>query len=114
MRQPSPCRPCSADVKALGPPSAQDGNALKVVQSDNAGSTALAVPDLEVHPELDPLKITMDHVGLVNFMGSDTLEVVLDDLYTYFLSNIGEWDQMFEHFPATARQTPPCSRSKKT
>ena len=72
-------------------------------------------PDLEVHPELDPLSITVDHVGLVNFMGSDTLEVVLDDLYTYFhLSNIGEWDQMFEHFPATVRQTPPCSQSRKT
>ena len=86
--------------EGAGTTSDQDGNALKVVQSDNAGSTALAVPDLEVHPELDPLSITMDHVGLVNFMGSDTLEVVLDDLYTYFhLSNIGEWDQMFEHFP---------------
>ena len=28
------------------------------------------------------------------------MEVVLEDLYTYFhLSNIGEWDAMFEHFP---------------
>ena len=60
----------------------------------------MAVPDLEVHPELDPLSITVDKVGLVNFMGDDSLAVVLDDLYTYFhLSNVGEWDGMFEHFP---------------
>ena len=48
--------------EGAGSPSAQSGGALRVIQPDNAGPTALAVPDLEVHPVLDPLNITVDHV----------------------------------------------------
>ncbi|MEC7693472.1 MAG: hypothetical protein VX446_03715 [Bacteroidota bacterium] len=80
------------------PSSSEGSSELKV--SQDAPDNVVAVPDLEVHPELDPLSITVDKVGLVNFMGDDSLAVVLDDLYTYFhLSNVGEWDAMFEHFP---------------
>ena len=83
--------------EGAAPPNAEGDGTLRVIQSDNAGATALAVPDLEIHPELDPLKITVDHVGLVNFMNDDTLNVALEDLYAYFhLSNIGAWDQMFD------------------
>lgn len=72
----------------------------KLMVADGAPEQAVAVPDLEVNPELDPLKVTVDNVGLVSFMGDDSMEVVLEDLYTYFhLSNIGEWDAMFDHFP---------------
>lgn len=72
----------------------------KLMLADGAPEQALAVPDLELNPQLDPLKVTVDNVGLVSFMGEDSMEVVLEDLYTYFhLSNIGEWDAMFEHFP---------------
>lgn len=79
-------------------PSNLDSSSLKV--ADNSPQNAVAVPDLEVHPELDPLRVTVDKVGIQNFMGDDSLKVVLEDLYTYFhLSNIGEWDAMFEHFP---------------
>lgn len=68
--------------------------------SSDAPDDAVPVPDLEIHPELDPLAITVDNHGLVSFMSADTLEVVLEDLYDYFhLSNIGEWKLMFEHFP---------------
>ena len=49
--------------------------------SEDAPDNVVAVPDLEVHPEFDPLSITVDKVGLVNFMGDDSLAVVLDDLY---------------------------------
>ena len=70
------------------PPSSEGSSKLKV--SQDAPDNVVAVPDLEVHPELDPLSITVDKVGLVNFMGDDSLSVVLDDLYTYFhLSNVG-------------------------
>ena len=87
----------SVDMKGALPDSLSSG--LSVTQ--NAPSQAVAVPDLELHPELDPLKITMDNVGLVSFMASDSLDVVLDDLYSYFhLSNVGEWDAMFAHFPS--------------
>ena len=72
----------------------------KLIVADGAPQQAVPVPDLEVSPELDPLKVTVDNVGLVSFMGQDSLDVVLEDLYTYFhFSNIGEWDAMFEHFP---------------
>lgn len=72
----------------------------KLMLADGAPEQAVAVPDLELNPQLDPLKVTVDNVGLVSFMGQDSMEVVLEDLYTYFhLSNIGEWDAMFEHFP---------------
>lgn len=82
------------------PAASGDVNA-KLLVAEGAPEQAVAVPDLELHPELDPLKVTVDNVGLVSFMGEDSLEVVLDDLYTYFhLSNIGEWDAMFEHFPS--------------
>ena len=51
----------------------------------------------------------MDNHGLVNIHGPTFLDVVLEDLYTYFhLSNIGEWDAMFEHFLDIALPTPPC------
>ena len=81
------------------PPSSSEGTS-KLRVSQDAPDNVVAVPDLEVHPELDPLSITIDKVGLANFMGDDSLAVVLDDLYTYFhLSNVGEWDAMFEHFP---------------
>ncbi|MDA0940161.1 MAG: hypothetical protein O2990_04095 [Bacteroidetes bacterium] len=72
----------------------------KLMVADGAPEQAVAVPDLEANPELDPLKVTVDNVGLASFMGEDSMEVVLEDLYTYFhLSNVGEWDAMFEHFP---------------
>jgi len=72
----------------------------KLMVADGAPEQVVAVPDLELNPQLDPLKVTVDNVGLVSFMGQDSMEVVLEDLYTYFhLSNIGEWDAMFEHFP---------------
>jgi len=81
-------------------PAPSDETSLPIAVSDGAPEQAVAVPDLEVHPELDPLKVTVDNVGLTSFMGEDSLKVVLDDLYTYFhLSNVGEWDAMFEHFP---------------
>ena len=80
------------------PPSSQ--TQAKLIVADGAPQQAVPVPDLEVSPELDPLKVTVDNVGLVSFMGQDSLDVVLEDLYTYFhFSNIGEWDAMFEHFP---------------
>ena len=72
----------------------------KLLVADGAPEQAVAVPDLEFNPELDPFKVTVDNVGLVSFMGEDSMAVVLEDLYTYFhLSNVGEWDAMFEHFP---------------
>lgn len=81
------------------PPPPSEGSS-KLAVSQDAPDNVVAVPDLEVHPELDPLSITVDNVGLANFMGDDSLSAVMDDLYTYFhLSNIGEWDGMFEHFP---------------
>ena len=62
---------------------------------------AIPVPDLEQFPELDPLTISVDHVGMRRYMSDESLAVILDDLYSYFhLSNIGEWDAMFAHFPA--------------
>lgn len=80
--------------------STQEESRSKLMVSQNAPQGVVAVPDLEAHPELDPLRVTVDNVGLQNFMGEDSLAAVLDDLYTYFhLSNIGEWDAMFEHFP---------------
>ena len=58
--------------------------------------------------------MTVDNVGLVNFMGQDSLDVVLEDLYTYFhFSNIGKWDAMFEHFPGHRTADQPCSLSKR-
>ncbi|MDG1674352.1 MAG: hypothetical protein P8H88_02805 [Flavobacteriales bacterium] len=81
------------------PAGSGDVNA-KLMVVDGAPEQAVAVPDLEANPELDPLKVTVDNVGLASFMGEDSMEVVLEDLYTYFhLSNVGEWDAMFEHFP---------------
>ena len=72
----------------------------KLLVAEGAPEQAVAVPDLEAYPELDPLAITVDQVGLVSFMADDTLQAVLDDLYAYFhLSNVGEWDAMFEYFP---------------
>ena len=65
------------------------------------GTTDLRVPDLEFHPELDPLKVTTAGDNLVTFMSKDSSDVVLGDLYNYFhFSNVGEWDAMFEHFPS--------------
>ena len=62
---------------------------------------AIPVPDLEQFPELDPLTISVDHVGMRRYMSDESLSVILDDLYSYFhLSNIGEWDAMFAHFPS--------------
>ena len=58
------------------------------------------VPDLAQYPDLDPLKITIDHVGLKSFMSEDSLDEVLTDMYTYFhSSNIADWDNNFLHFP---------------
>ena len=75
-------------------------NPSKLILANDAPDNVIAVPDLEIHPELDPLSITVDNVGLINFMGEDSLETVLEDLYSYFhLSNIGEWDEMFKYFP---------------
>ena len=65
------------------------------------GTTDLRVPDLEFHPELDPLKVTTAGDNLVTYMSEDSSDVVLGDLYDYFhFSNVGEWDAMFEHFPS--------------
>ena len=65
------------------------------------GTTDLRVPDLEFHPELDPLKVTTAGNNLVTFMAKDSSDVVLGDLYNYFhFSNVGEWDAMFKHFPS--------------
>ena len=84
-------RPGSASPPTSGP--------LSIVGS-NSSEQAVPVPDLDLYPDLDPLKITVDNVGLVSFMGEDSVEVVLEDLYAYFhLSNIGDWDAMFAHFP---------------
>lgn len=58
------------------------------------------VPDLGKFPDLDPLKVTQDHVGLVSFMSQDSLDQVAGDMYTYFhSSNVGDWDNNFKHFP---------------
>ena len=48
------------------------------------GTTDLRVPDLEFHPELDPLKVTTAGNNLVTFMSKDSSDVVLGDLYNYF------------------------------
>ena len=54
------------------------------------GTTDLRVPDLEFHPELDPLKVTTAGNNLVTFMAKDSSDVVLGDLYNYFhFSNVG-------------------------
>lgn len=91
---------CMLALASCEDPATSNLTSLPIAVSDDAPEQAVAVPDLEVHPELDPLKVTVDNVGLTSFMGEDSLKVVLDDLYTYFhLSNVGEWDAMFEHFP---------------
>ena len=56
-----------------------------VTLANNAPDDVLPVPDLEVHPELDPLAITVDNQGVVTFMSDDTLEVVLEDLLRWLL-----------------------------
>lgn len=82
-------------------PTSSPSHSFSSIHSSSPSDTTLRVPDLELHPDLDPLSITVDNVGLKSFMSEDTLEIVLKDLYDYFhLSNIGEWDAMFEHFPA--------------
>lgn len=61
---------------------------------------ALRVPDLASHPELDPLNITKDNVGLVSFVDPDSVDLVLEELYAYFHDqNIGNWDGLFGRFP---------------
>lgn len=82
------------------PASSHDVNA-KLAVADGEPKQVVAVPDLDLNPELDPLKVTVDNVGLLAFMAADSMEVVLEDLYDYFhLSNVGEWDAMFNHFPS--------------
>ena len=97
---------CLVSLAALGllescENSANEGPITSQVIGGPQGETTLRVPDLDVHPELDPLKISVAGTGLASFMGEDSVTLVMEDLYDYFhLSNIGEWDGMFEHFPS--------------
>ena len=77
--------------------------------SEDAPDNVVAVPDLEVHPELDPLSITVDKVGLVNFMGEDSLAVVLDDLYAATTCpTSANGTRCLSISQDTAQPTPPC------
>jgi len=101
-----PHRACLFVVFAVGmsalPGCETDGTftSAKAVDAVVDSALALRVPDLALHPELDPLTVTQDGVGLKAFMSDDSVALVLDNLQAYFHDqNIGNWDGLFARYP---------------
>jgi len=89
---------------SLGALSGCDSDGLptssKTVEAPVDSALAVRVPDLALHPELDPLKITQDNLGLKAFMSDDSVALVLDNLQAYFHDqNIGNWEGLFARYP---------------